>query len=86
MKMSSWDKLLSRILALSIDLRFDELKKTLEEYGYRIKVPRDGSSHFTFVKAGCLPVTVLKDEPVKKVYAELVMEIVESEAKKFEDD
>ena len=28
--MSRWDKLLSRICALSKDIRFDELKKVLE--------------------------------------------------------
>ena len=52
MKLSSWDKLLSRILSLSNDLRFDELRKVLEEYGYEMKAPRRGSSHYTFRKAG----------------------------------
>ena len=32
--MSKWDKLLTRICALSKDLRFDELRKVLESYGY----------------------------------------------------
>lgn len=32
--MSKWDKLLTRISALSKDLRFDELRKVLESYGY----------------------------------------------------
>lgn len=31
--MSKWDKLLTRICALSKDLRFDELRKVLESYG-----------------------------------------------------
>ena len=48
--MSKWDKLLTRICSLSKDLRFDELRKVLESYGYGINAPRSGSSHYTFVK------------------------------------
>jgi predicted RNA binding protein YcfA (HicA-like mRNA interferase family) len=77
---------LSRILSLSKDLRFDELRKVLEEYGYEMKSPRGGSSHYTFRKAGCMPITVPKHEPIKKVYVEMVKEIVESEAKNHEND
>ena len=84
--MSSWDKLLSRILHLSKDLRFDELKKVLEEYGYSMSAPRGGSSHFTFRKSGCTPITLPKHEPIKKVYVEMVREVVESEAKHNDDD
>jgi len=34
--MSKWDKLIARICALSKDMRFDELRKVLESYGYVI--------------------------------------------------
>ncbi len=51
--MSKWDKLLIRICTLSKDLRFDELSKVLESYGYEMNVPRSGSSHYTFRKSGC---------------------------------
>ena len=34
--MSTWDKLISRIFSLSKDLRFSELRKILESYGYTI--------------------------------------------------
>ena len=43
--MSKWDKLLTRICALSKDLRFDELRKVLESYGYVMNAPKGGSSH-----------------------------------------
>lgn len=78
--MSKWDKLLIKICALSKDLRFDELRKVLESYGYEMKSPKSGSSHYTFRKAGCQPITIPKHEPIKKVYVELVKQIVESEA------
>ncbi len=53
--MSKWDKLLARICSLSKDLRFDELRRVLESYGYEMSAPRSGSSHYTFRKAGCYP-------------------------------
>ncbi len=83
--MSKWNKLLKRILTLSNDLRFDELRKVLESYGYKMNVPKGGSSHYTFRKTGCPPITIPKHEPIKKAYVELVREIVESEANDNED-
>ena len=78
--MSKWDKLITRICNLSKDLRFDELRKVLESYGYEMNAPRSGSSHYTFRKQGCMPITIPKHEPIKKVYVEMVRQIVESEA------
>mgnify|MGYP002800901419 FL=1 len=83
--MSQWDKLLTRIHSLSRDLRFDEFRKVLESYGYEMHAPRGGSSHYTFRKPGCQPITIPKHEPIKKVYVELVRQVVESEAKNDED-
>lgn len=78
--MSKWDKLLSRILTLSKDIRFDELRKVLESYGYEMRAPKSGGSHFTFRKAGCSPITIPKHEPIKRAYVEMVKQVVESEA------
>ena len=83
--MSKWDKLIGRICSLSKDLRFDELKKVLESYGYEMGNPRGGSSHYIFRKNGCQPITIPKHEPIKRVYVELVRQVVESEAKNEED-
>lgn len=83
--MSKWDKLLQRILDLSNDLRFAELQKVLESYGYTMKQPSGGSSHCTFRKAGHSPITIPKHEPIKKVYILLVKEIVESEEHRDEN-
>lgn len=83
--MSKWDKLIARICNLSKDLRFDELRKVMESYGYEMNAPRGGSSHYTFRKPGCMPIIIPKHEPIKKVYVEMVRQIVESEAKNDED-
>ena len=77
--MSSWDKLLSRILSMDENTRFSELQKVLESYGYKMKAPRSGSSHYTFRKKGKYPITIPKHEPVKKIYIEMVKKIVEEE-------
>lgn len=34
--MSKWDKLLEKICSLSKDMRFNELRKVLESYGYEM--------------------------------------------------
>ena len=65
---------------MSKDMRFDELKKVLESYGYTMNAPKGGSSHCTFRKAGCKPITIPKHEPIKRIYVEMVKQIVESEA------
>ena len=83
--MSKWDKLLTRICALSKDLRFEELRKVLESYEYKMNAPKGGSSHYTFRKSGCQPITLPKHEPIKKVYVEMVKQIVENEAKNNEE-
>lgn len=84
-RISKWDKLINRINFLSKDLRFDELRKILEFYGYNMNAPRGGSSHYTFRKPGCQPITIPKHEPIKKVYVEMVRQVVEMEAKNNEN-
>ena len=84
--MSQWDKLLGRILNLSKDMRFDELRKVLESCGYTMTAPKGGSSHSTFRKPGCMPITIPKHEPIKKVYVEMVRNVVESEESKNENN
>lgn len=83
--MPKWDKLLKRIYSLSKDFRFEELRKVLGSYGYQMNVPKGGSSHYTFRKAGCQPITIPKHESIKKVYVEMVKQIVESEEKNSEN-
>jgi len=77
--MSQWDKLLQRIRNLSKDMRFDELRKVLEHYGYRMNAPKGGSSHYTFRKKGEYPITIPKHCPIKRVYIEMVRCVIEKE-------
>ena len=75
--MSQWDKLIARICGLARDLRFVEIKKVLEAYGYTMKYPSSGSSHVSFRKPGCATITVPNDDPIKRVYVERVRDVVE---------
>ena len=79
---AQWEKLLAKILSLDKDMRFTELKKVLQSYGYRMTQPKQGSSHYTFRKDGCNPITIPKHEPIKIVYVRMVKEVVESEEKR----
>ena len=81
--MSQWDKLLERLHSLDSDLRFEELKKILKRYGYIMNAPKSGSSHCTFRKSGCMRITIPNH---KKIYIEMVRDIVESEANTNEND
>ena len=60
------------------------LTKVLESYGYEMRQPNGGSSHCTFRKPGCAPITIPMHEPIKKVY--VIKEVVESEVSNREDD
>lgn len=77
--MSKWDKLINRVCSLSTDMRFTELRKILESYGYTINAPKSGSSHYTFRKPGKNPITIPKHEPIKRIYVEMVREVVGEE-------
>ncbi len=84
--MSQFDKLLRRIRSLDRNLRFEELRKILEFYGYTMSGPSSGSSHKTFRKPGCLPITIPQHNPIKRAYVEMVRDIIESEVENHEDD
>jgi hypothetical protein len=38
--------------------------------------PRSGSSHHTFRKAGKMPITIPKDEPIGIVYVKMVRDVI----------
>ena len=84
--MSQFDKLLQRIKTLDRNLRLEEIRKVLESYGYTMKGPGSGSSHRTFRKPGCPPITIPTHEPIKRIYIILVKEVVENEEGKEENN
>ena len=75
--MSKFEKLLQEIKHLDKNLRFDEVRKVMEYYGYTMTGPSGGSSHKTFRKEGCPPVTIPQHEPIKISYIRMIKEIIE---------
>lgn len=84
--MTRLDKLILRIKRLDKSIRFEELRKVLEEYGYTMHIPGGGSSHRVFRKPGSQPITVPHNEPLKRIYIVLVRDMIESEEKINEDN
>ena len=77
--MSQFDKLLQQIRSPDENMRFEELQKVLEHYGYTMSGPASGSSHKTFRKKGKPIITIPQHNPIKRAYVEEVKAIVESE-------
>lgn len=77
--MSKYEKLTERIRNLDKNLRFDELAKILKKQGYRMEAPRSGSSHRTFRKTGCMPVTLPEHKPMDVAYIKIVKDVLERE-------
>lgn len=76
--MSRWEKLIADVLSKNPSLRFSDLQKALLNIGYNMEQPRGGSSHYTFRKKGCVPITLpKKKQPMDKVYVTLVAEAVQ---------
>ena len=84
--MSQFDKLIQRIRGLDRNIRFEELRKILEYYGYQMGGPASGSSHKTFRKPNCSPITIPMHSLIKRVYVEMVKNVVESEENNNEDN
>lgn len=84
--MAKWEKLLEKIKLLDKNMRFEELKKVLESYGYVMNALKSGSSHCTFRKNGCNPITIPKHIPIKVVYVQMVKLVIEAETKNQEEN
>lgn len=78
--MIKWQKLLERIRCNPKTVRFNEVKKILESMGYKGKKPKSGTSHWTFRKNGCMPITIPERNPyVKETYVKIVINMLNGE-------
>lgn len=82
--MAKFEKLLKDLLNMSADIRFDELKKILEFFGYKMRKKKSGTSHVVFEKEKAASIVIPRHSKIKKVYVKLVKEIVEEELKQNE--
>jgi len=74
--LSKWDKLIDEILKHNRNLRYDDLAKALTKIGYAHNYPKGGSSHCTFRKKNCFPITLPKGTHMDIVYIRLVKDAI----------
>ena len=70
--MSKLEKLLARVDRLDPNIKFKDIENILIGLGYTKEYPGSGSSHCTFRKKGCNPITIPNKNPIKKPYIILV--------------
>ena len=66
------NKLMEKMKRQPNGIRFNELKKVLEYYGYRMK-SKKGTSHRNFINEKGNVITIKEDNPLKAVYVKDVL-------------
>jgi len=73
-------KLIKDILNNPKNVKFEDVDKLLKIFGYEVKQPRKGSSHFVYRKKGANPITVPYKRPfVKEIYIKQIIRILNLE-------
>ncbi|HIP26095.1 MAG TPA: type II toxin-antitoxin system HicA family toxin [Flavobacteriaceae bacterium] len=75
--MSKKEKLIEAIKNNPKNVRFEDLKKILENIGYT--AINNGGSHYVFTKEGSVSLTIPYKKPVKVVYVKQVIKIIDDE-------
>lgn len=81
--MSRRRKLFDEICRNPKNVRFEDLDRVLQLYGFEVRQPSGGSSHYIYKRTGCAILTVPRHKPVKEVYVKracsLIRECVEND-------
>jgi predicted RNA binding protein YcfA (HicA-like mRNA interferase family) len=73
-------KLLESLLNNPKDVRFEDLDKLLKAFGYEVRQPGGGSSHYVYSKKGKrMLITIPYRKPVKQCYVKQVIKLLELE-------
>ena len=75
--MSKKDKLIEAIKNNPKNIKFEDLKKILEDLGYTAN--NRGGSHYVFTKKDSTSLTIPYKRPVKVIYVKQVISIIEEE-------
>ena len=74
--MSKREKRIARLLRKPVDMRFDEVKLILEDFGYICDAKNQTGSHFVFFK-GDMQITIpAHNNIVKKIYLKKLIELL----------
>lgn len=77
--MSTWDKLIARIIKLDKNISFEDVKKVLIGIGYTCRQPKSGSRHYIFRKDGAPNICIPNHGTVKVTYIKEVKQAIEGE-------
>ena len=75
--MSKKEKLIEAIKNNPKNVKFEDLRKILENLGYT--AVNNGGSHYVFTKENATSLTIPYKKPVKVVYVKQVIKIMEEE-------
>ena len=70
------DKLIEKMKRQPNGIRFQELKRVLEYYGYKMK-NNSGTSHRNFINNEGRVITIKKENPLKAVYIKDALKRIE---------
>ena len=70
------DKLIEKMKRKPNGIRFQELKRVLEYYGYKMK-SNSGTSHRNFINSEGKVITIKKENPLKAVYVKDALKRIE---------
>ena len=76
--MSKKDKLRNHIKNNPTNVKFEDLKKILEDIGY--SAINRGGSHYVFTKENFTTLCIPYKKPVKVIYVKQVIKIIEEES------
>lgn len=76
-QLSKRDKLLSKIKNNPTNVKFETLQTILLHYGFKERIPKGGSSHYTYI-LGNLIITIPKQKPVNKIYVKQFLKLIEN--------
>ncbi|GAB6163942.1 hypothetical protein JCM12298_31020 [Desulfothermus naphthae] len=73
-------KLIKGLLNNPKNVRFKDVDRLLKAFGYEVKQPRSGGSHFVYRKKGVNPITIPFKRPfVKEIYIKQIIKILNLE-------
>lgn len=79
--MSTFEKLKKELLSKPQSMRYEDISKLLNYFGYIAKETKGGSSHITFRKNGRKPITIPRHGDIKRTYIEIVIEAIKEDIK-----
>jgi len=74
--MARKEKLLGRLRNNPNNVRFEDLDKLLQWYGFESRTPH-GGSHYIYKRKGCRPLSIPRRRSVGRVYVKRALALIE---------